>query len=66
MTTDPAFKRFLYGNYKDPTMEETSDLQPGDVLRVEVYHDDSCALWTGGACNCDPELVTNLVRRGGE
>ena len=30
-------------------------LSPGLHI-VQVRHDDWCALWQGGECNCDPEI----------
>lgn len=36
---------------KDPTV-----FKPG-VLDVMVYHDDACAFFNGGSCNCKPEVV---------
>ncbi len=24
--------------------------------RVCVYHDDDCAFWRGGPCDCDPDI----------
>ena len=29
---------------------------PGTVAIMHTYHDDWCAFWTGGACNCEPEI----------
>ena len=23
---------------------------------VEIRHDDTCAIWKGGACDCNPEI----------
>lgn len=31
--------------------------QPGQVKIIDVYHDDCCALWSGGLCDCDPEIA---------
>lgn len=30
--------------------------RPGRVTIVHVYHDDWCAIFRGGPCNCDPEI----------
>lgn len=27
------------------------------VLDMDIFHDDSCALYSGGECNCDPSIV---------
>lgn len=32
--------------------------KPGTFVHVEVRHDDDCALWDGGDCNCEPEIET--------
>ena len=26
----------------------------GTVSHVDVWHDDTCSVWTGGACDCEP------------
>ena len=28
--------------------------KPGEVTVVDVYHDDDCAIWQGGPCDCQP------------
>ncbi len=35
---------------------------PGSVVRVEVRHDDGCAIFRDGSCDCDPEVVASAVR----
>lgn len=35
----------------------TLDLERGAGYEVRVLHDDWCAFFAGGACDCDPELV---------
>lgn len=30
--------------------------KPGAALAVEVLHDDWCAVFRGGRCNCEPEI----------
>lgn len=29
---------------------------PGTVGMVEVRHDDSCAIWKGDSCDCEPDI----------
>lgn len=29
---------------------------PGAANEIDVFHDDWCAIYTGGLCNCDPEI----------
>lgn len=38
--------------------------RPG-VHEIEIQHNDTCSIWSGGACDCDPEimLVVKDVRR---
>ena len=33
------------------------DLDPGTLSHLHVFHDDDCAVWDGGFCDCEPELV---------
>jgi len=33
-------------------------IRKGEVTHVEVQHDDGCALLAGGACDCEPTVVT--------
>ena len=35
----------------------------GTVSHVDVWHDDTCSVWTGGACDCE-DLV--FVEHPGE
>lgn len=32
------------------------DPAPGEVRHVYTLHDDWCAFWDGGLCNCDCEI----------
>lgn len=38
------------------------DLAPGTLSHLHVLHDDDCAVWSGGFCDCDPVLV---LEKGG-
>ena len=29
---------------------------------LDIYHDDWCAVWQGGCCNCEPEMYVRPVR----
>jgi hypothetical protein len=31
-------------------------IQPGKTTVVRVAHDDWCAIYNGGECNCDPDI----------
>jgi hypothetical protein len=37
--------------------------RPGQVIGVKVYHDNWCAIFRGGQCNCSPEIKP-VYRRG--
>ena len=32
-------------------------LRPGDVVHVEVCHEERCPFLAGGVCTCDPEIA---------
>ena len=34
------------------------------LYHLDVYHDDNCAIWQGGACDCDPVLKVRDQRMG--
>ena len=31
-------------------------LMPGEVVHVDVYHDDGCPALDGGVCNCESDV----------
>jgi hypothetical protein len=31
-------------------------LPPGSLHHLEVRHDNWCQHWTGGSCNCNPDI----------
>jgi hypothetical protein len=35
-------------------------LEPGQLKQINIYHDDWCAIFHGGACNCNPEVVADI------
>lgn len=37
--------------------------KPGKVITTTVYHDDYCDYWTGGACNCSPDIDQSEYER---
>jgi hypothetical protein len=45
-------------NYYEKLMRliERSELPPGRITEVNVYHDDWCRVYRGGYCDCDPEV----------
>ncbi len=48
------------GNYRQAVRALLSSgqlpIRPGTVTHVEVLHDDWCAFWQGGVCDCEPEI----------
>jgi len=40
---------------------------PSSVVVVHVYHDEDCAFWRGGVCDCKPDIVYEYIpiKRGG-
>ena len=34
---------------------------PGEVVALDVRHDDDCAFWRGGACDCEPDIEMKRV-----
>lgn len=44
-------------NYFDKVMKIGKDTPRGEVVVVNVYHDDWCAIYHGGEyCNCQPDV----------
>jgi len=35
----------------------------GQVVHIDVAHDDWCAIFKGGICNCDPEVSFRPARK---
>jgi hypothetical protein len=31
-------------------------LTPGKLAHVDIYHDDWCNVFSGGVCNCNPDI----------
>jgi len=54
---EPAYVRELVELYRQ------GKLPAGRLADVDVYHDDDCAIWTGGTCNCEPEVKVRPDRR---
>ena len=40
----------------DLIRRHAGELQPGTVCQVNIYHDDGCAVFGGGACDCNPTV----------
>ena len=37
-------------------MLEASEPLPTGVYVIDVFHDETCPLWSGGVCNCNPDV----------
>lgn len=37
--------------------------QPGQVIKVHVYHDNYCQVFKGGLCNCNPDIKADPIGR---
>jgi hypothetical protein len=46
----------MSGNYLRALLKIAPTL-PAGFVTINVLHDDWCAFFAGGACDCDPELV---------
>jgi hypothetical protein len=48
------------GNYmkKVLTAARNSKLRPGTLLHIHVYHEESCPIFQGGRCDCNPAIKT--------
>lgn len=44
-------------NYFAKVMALTATVERGKVYVVTVAHDDWCAIYGGGYCNCDPDVT---------
>lgn len=46
----------MAGNYVGQVLElyGRGEAPAGELTHVDIYHDDWCNIWAGGACNCTP------------
>ena len=42
--------------YLRQIIENAKDVRPGEVVLVEVQHDDWCAIYKGRVCDCEPDV----------
>lgn len=33
------------------------NMPPGTIRHLDIFHDDWCKVFSGGYCNCDPDIV---------
>ena len=43
-------------NYLRQVLQHGKDVPPGEVVHVEVRHDDDCGIFENRACDCEPEV----------
>ena len=43
-------------SYLRQVLEHAKDVRPGEVVQVEVRHDDDCGIFEGRPCDCEPEV----------
>ncbi len=59
-------------NYLAPLLKATSEametglMERGRVTFTNVRHDKWCDIYSGGVCNCDPEIEFQPLARPGE
>lgn len=53
---DPERQEVTRHNYAE-VIARLQGLHPGVVYQAHVYHDEWCAVFSGGYCNCEPEVT---------
>ena len=43
--------------YMERVIRAGTELERGTVKHAEVKHDDWCAIFQGGACDCEPTIT---------
>ena len=46
-------------------LHERGQIPAASLCDVDIYHDDWCRVYTGGYCNCDPEIELHPLAVGG-
>ncbi len=45
-----------------PALEVIAEqLRPGDVVEVNVEHDEDCGIFAGDPCDCEPAVLANTI-----
>ena len=42
--------------YLRQALANVKHVRPGEVVHVEVRHDDDCGIFEGRPCDCEPEV----------
>ena len=42
--------------YLRQVLKNVKDVPAGDIVHVEVRHDDDCGIFEGRGCDCAPEI----------
>jgi len=55
---DGPAEKWVRHNYSARLLELAAEgvLEEGKGYITEIRHDDWCAIWGGGICNCDPDI----------
>ena len=55
-------------SYLKQALEHAKDVRPGEIVHVEVRHDDDCGIFENRACDCAPEVESGrrVDRKYGE
>jgi len=57
-------KRQTRPNYLSDAIRLGQHLDPGRIGILVVRHDDDCAHWDGGLCNCQPDTEMEIHESG--
>lgn len=50
------------GAYQAEVIRQGLKLPPGRLYHVDIYHDSSCSIWSGGECDCDPVVRVEPIK----
>ena len=52
-------------NYMKVIAEAFRDgmFKTGEVAEITIQHDDWCAIFKGGKCNCDPDIIQHVKEK---
>ena len=42
--------------YLRQVLRNVKDVRPGEIVHVEVRHDDGCGIFEDRSCDCQPEV----------
>ena len=53
--------REQFPNYLRTIVKYSGNIRPGEAYITNVRHDDWCDFWSGGVCNCNPDIERVLI-----